>query len=82
MYKHYGLMGKTIKARHKQKGTDAYPWNGIAVPIKITREYPTFLIGVVLPHKAPMGIGSSLPYRISIHKHDIQLGTIIIEGGI
>ena len=81
MYEHYGLTGKTVKAKHKHGDTDAYPWNGIAVPVLITHEYPTFLVGRVLPHQSPKGYKPSRPYNVTIHKHDIQIGVIIIEGG-
>lgn len=80
----YGLTGKTVKVRHKNGDTDAYPWHGIAVPILITAEYPRFLVGTVLPHHAPFGSGSfgiSHPYTVTLDKHDIHIGVIIIEGG-
>ena len=82
--KHYGLTGQTVKAKHKNGDTDAYPWHGIAVPILITAEYPRFLVGTVLPHHAPKGSGSfgpSHPYTVTLDKHDIHVGVIIIEGG-
>ena len=40
MSRDYGLTGKTVKVSHKAGHTDAYPWNGIAVPILIIGEYP------------------------------------------
>lgn len=79
--KHYGLAGQTVKVKHKNGDTDAYPWNGIAVPVLITAEYPRFLIGTVLPHYAPKGFGLSHPYGVTLDKHDIHIGVIIIEGG-
>lgn len=79
--KHYGLAGQTVKVKHKNGDTDAYPWNGIAVPVLITAEYPRFLIGTVLPHYAPKGFGLSHPYGVILDKHDIHIGVIIIEGG-
>ena len=79
--KRYGLVGKTIKARLKSGNNDRYNWNGTEVPIKILGEYPTFLAGMVLPHKNPKGWGMSTPYRITIHKHDIYSGEMIINGG-
>ena len=81
MYKNYGLTGQTIKVRHKSGHTDAYPWNGIAVPVLITAEYPNFLVGTVLPHHAPMGMGISQPYTVTLDKHDLKVGNLIIEGG-
>jgi len=81
MSKQYGLTGQTVRVSHKHGHTDAYPWNGIAVPVLIRAEYPTFLVGTVLPHQAPLGFGTSKPYRVTLNKHDIQLGVIIIEGG-
>ena len=84
MSRNYGLTGKTVKVKHKAGNTDAYPWNGIAVPILITGEYPTFLVGTVLPHHAPKGVGSfglSRPYTVTLNKHDVAIGVIIIDGG-
>ena len=84
MSRNYGLTGKTVKVKHKAGHTDAYPWNGIAVPILITGEYPTFLVGTVLPHHAPKGVGSfglSRPYTVNLNKHDVAIGVIIIDGG-
>ena len=84
MSRNYGLTGKTVKVKHKAGHTDAYPWNGIAVPILITGEYPTFLVGTVLPHHAPKGVGSfglSRPYTVTLNKHDVAIGVIIIDGG-
>ena len=81
MYKNYGLTGETVKVKHKRGDTDAYPWNGIAVPVLIQSEYPGYLVGLVLPHYAPCGFGLSKPYRVTLHKFDIEKGIIIIEGG-
>lgn len=33
--KHYGLTGQTVKVKHKKGDTDAYPWQGIAVPVSL-----------------------------------------------
>lgn len=81
MYKNYGLTGETVTVRHKSGDTDAYPWHGIAVPVLIQSEYPGYLLGLVLPHYAPCGFGLSKPYRVTLHKFDIEKGIIIIEGG-
>lgn len=81
MYKNYGLVGKTIKVKFKKGDSDAYPWQGQSVPVLITGEYPNFLVGTVLPHMAPHGFGLSHPYPITIHKHDIQIGEMILDGG-
>ena len=79
--KHYGLTGQTVKVKHKKSDTDAYPWQGIAVPVLVTGEYEKFLVGEVLPHYAPNGFGLSRPYPITICKNDIFCGEIIINGG-
>ena len=81
MYEHYGLTGKTVKAKFKGGDSDAYPWQGMAVPVLITGEYDNFLVGEVLPHYAPHGFGLSHPYPITICKHDIEIGEMIINGG-
>lgn len=72
---------KTLKARHKYGQTDAYPWHGIAVPIQIIEEHPRFFVARVLRHHAPGCFGISVPYNVTLDKHDIEVGIIIIEGG-
>ena len=79
--KTYGLTGTTVKVKLKAGNSDAYPWQGLEVPVKIIGEYPYFLLGLVLPHRAPNGWGESTPYRITLHKHDIYSGEMIINGG-
>lgn len=81
MYKHYGLTGETVKVKLKKGDSDRYPWQGMTVPVLITGEYENFLTGQVLPHYAPGGFGLSHPYPITICKHDIQIGEMIINGG-
>ena len=81
MNKCYGLVGKTIKVKYRKGDSDAYPWQGQAVPVLITGEYDNFLTGVVLPHRAPHGYELSYPYPITIDKHDIQIGEMIVNGG-
>lgn len=81
MDKHYGLTGETVKVKLKQEDSDRYPWQGMAVPVLITGEYENFLVGEVLPHYAPHGFGLSYPYPITLCKHDIQIGEVIINGG-
>ena len=81
MYKNYGLTGQTVKVKLKKGDSDAYPWQGQTVPVLITGEYETFLVGEVLPHYAPHGFGLSHPYPITIDKHDIQIGEMIMNGG-
>ena len=81
MNKCYGLVGKTIKVNFKKGYSAAYPWQGQAVPVLITGEYKNFLVGTVLSHHAPHGSGLSIPYPITIDKHDIQVGEMIINGG-
>ena len=39
MNKNYGLTGKTVKAKFNGGDSDAYPWQGMAVPVLITGEY-------------------------------------------
>ena len=81
MDKSYGLIGETIKVQFKKGNSDRYPWQGKAVPVLITGEYENFLVGTVLPHYAPHGFGLSVPYPITINKHDIQIGEMILNGG-
>ncbi len=81
MNKCYGLIGETIKVRFKRGNSDAYPWQGQEVPILITGEYDSFLVGLVLPHYTPHGMGLSHPSPVTIDKHDIKIGEMILNGG-
>lgn len=82
MYKHYGLAGQTVKVRRKKLGeTDAEPWAYGEQNMKIEAEYDCFLVATVLPHRNPEGTGISKPYPATLHKHDIQCGDILINGG-
>ena len=81
MTKTYGLTGQTVKARVKAGHTPAYPWFNKTVPVKITAEYPTFLLGVVLTHFAPNPFGPSQEYTVTLDKHDIATGEMILNGG-
>lgn len=81
MIKNYGLTGEAVNVKLKSGDSDRYPWQGQTVPVLITGEYPNFLTGVVLPHRAPHGFGLSYPYPITIDKHDIQIGEMIVNGG-
>lgn len=81
MYKNYGLTGETVNVYFTDKDSDPYPWQGQTVPVRITGEYENYLVGEVLPHYAPNALGLSKPYPITICKHDIQIGEMIINGG-
>lgn len=81
MYKKYGLTGQTVTVKFKKGDSDAYPWQGMTQNIRIESEYPNFLVGIVLPHHAPHSFGLSKPYRVTIDKHDILTGVMIINGG-
>ncbi len=82
MFKHYNLTGQTVKVKRKtQKATDEEPWAYTEQKMKIVAEYPTFLRAVVLPHMNPKGFDVSHPYMTCLHKHDIECGDIIMNGG-
>lgn len=81
MYKTYGLTGETVMVRFKGGDSDVYPWQNREVPVLVVNEYETFLTVTVLPHRAPKGYGLSKPYPRTIHKHDILIGELIINGG-
>lgn len=66
MTKNYGLTGQTVTVKRKS-GESA--------------EYPSFLVGTVLPHRHPEGFKESYPYTTTINKHDIQIGEMIVNGG-
>ena len=79
--KHYGLAGQTVRAKQKSPAGSPLPWEGLEVTVRITAEYPAFLVGVVMPHLHPGGFGISHPYCVTINKHDISIGEMIINGG-
>ncbi|MBQ3406617.1 MAG: hypothetical protein IJH11_05210 [Lachnospiraceae bacterium] len=76
-----GLTGQRVRARLKKGNSDACPWEGMAVPVLITAEYPEFLCGTVLPHRNPRGFGPSKEYPITISKHDVRIGEMILTKG-
>ena len=80
-FKHYGLTGQTIKVRAREDSQNYSLWGDKQVPVKITGEYPNFLCGTVLPHMDSRSGKESLPYPITIHKHDIILLEVIPEYG-
>ena len=91
--KHYGLTGKTVMVRKrkaaqetagtkgKASGIDPYPWEGITVPVRVLAEYPTYLLCEVLHHIGPRGVPITDTYRITIDKHDIYTGEMVINEG-
>lgn len=81
MFKHYDLEGQTIRVKRKSGESDAYPWGYAEQMLRVDKETPYFLSCTVLPHKNPHGFGMSTPYRTTLHKHDIQIGEFIINGG-
>ena len=80
-FKHYGLEGQTISVKRKAGESDAYPWGYAEQEMKVEKETPYFLSCTVLPHRNPHKFKTSRPYRTTLHKHDIQAGNIIINGG-
>ncbi|MCC8073676.1 MAG: hypothetical protein LIO62_06075 [Clostridiales bacterium] len=82
MFKHYGLTGKTVKLRRVPIGdTPENPWAYAEQNVKVKAEYPNFLLVVILPHKNIQGYGLSFPYKTCIHKNDIQIGDVLLNGG-
>ena len=79
--KHYGLAGQTVRVKEKSTVGSPYPWGGFEVPVLITAEYPAYLMGTVMPHRNPMGLGISHPYPVTINKFDIHIGNLIVNGG-
>lgn len=91
--RHYGLTGRTVRvrkrrnaseameARGKASGIDPYPWEGITVPVRVLAEYPTYLLCEVLCHIGPRGFPITDTYRITIDKHDIYKGEMVINEG-
>lgn len=81
MFSHYGLAGQTVRVKRRNGESDAYPWGYTIQKMRITMETPYFLVAEVLPHRHPLGFGLSFPYLTTLHKHDIQTGDFIINGG-
>ena len=82
-FKYYGFKpGTELKARSRSAIGETFPWEGQEVPIRIEKEYPCFISATVLPHFHKGGaLGISIPYPVSIHKHDIMTGEILLNGG-
>ena len=78
-YKTYDLNGQTVMAKATGNQRDCYPWEGAAVPVKIMAEYHNFLVGIVLPHKNPKGMGQSKEYRITLDKFDLETGSMVLS---
>lgn len=81
MYRHYGLTGKTVKVKQKPSNNPAIFWEYGEQQMQVVLETPYFLSAIVLPHMNPQGFGLSHPYVVTLHKHDIKSGNIILNGG-
>lgn len=81
MFKHYSLAGQTIKVKTKRGESTERPWGYAEQKMCVDMETPYFLLLTVLPHMNPHGFGLSQPYQTTIHKHDIEVGEFIINGG-
>lgn len=46
----------------------------LTVPVRVEKEYNRYYLCTVLPHDNPKGYGKSLPYHITVHKHDLVNG--------
>lgn len=77
--RHYDLKGKTVVVKLKAGNADGFPWAGMDAVVKITAEYPTYLLGIVLPHKNPKGVNTSSPYPVTIPKHRIYLKELTVR---
>ncbi len=79
--KRYNLNGQIVNVQLDHLHSNMYPWQGSSRDVLITQEYPTFLVGTVLPHKALKGSYDVKSYNITIHKHDIKTGAMVLNGG-
>lgn len=68
IYKHYGITGEVVKIKVKDATFERVPVQGLTIPVRIEAEYPKFLIGTVLPHYNPSGLGKSHEWPITIDK--------------
>lgn len=82
-FKHYGFKpGTELRAKSRSAVNETFPWDGQEVPIRIEKEYPCFITATVLPHfHRNGGLSTSRPYPVTLHKHDIMAGEILLNGG-
>ncbi|MCD8301310.1 MAG: hypothetical protein LUC41_09140 [Clostridiales bacterium] len=83
MYKDYGLADQVIKVKLREPAQSLeHPWGNMEVNMRVVSEQPTYLSVEVLLHTNRQGaFGPSWPYPDTLHKHEIELGNIIINGG-
>lgn len=77
-HRHYGLTGKTILVKWRNAPDSI--WDNVWLPVKIVREYPRFLCGIVQPHKNPKGQSVSKPYPLTMNKIAIMFREYILRG--
>ena len=75
--KNYNLTGLTVNVL--KRNPNNVVWRDIFIPVTIVAEYPKFLVGVVQPHRNREGFKDSIPYTITLNKHDISIKEIIIK---
>lgn len=56
-------------------------WSEHYIPIRITQKYEKFWVAEVLPHKstAERACGISKPYTMTIKRHEIKCGDVILK---
>ena len=72
-------VGQQYTVRLKDKSlAHAYPWEGIAVPVKVIGEYEFFYLATVLPHRNERG-SMSKPYNVTFSKQQLKEQAFIYE---
>ena len=74
--RHFGLTGEVVRLEMMDRD-----WGIQEVPVKLLAEYPTYLLGEVIPHYNPAGSGESHPYKITISKYDLFTGEAVMRCG-
>lgn len=76
-------VSKSISALVRSSLKDcAYPWSAResqSADVRIESEYPNFYVATVLPYKEEGMTAPSTPYSITLDKHDMFSGILIVE---
>lgn len=76
----YDLDGRVINISKKSLSKlDFLPM--YEIPVRVIKEYSSYILAEVLPHINERGIKSK-PYTITIHKSDLKTGDIFIDGKV
>lgn len=58
---------------------DVLAWGEAYVPVRITKEFPSFFVGEVMPHKNSKGNLVGDKYTVTLDKFDIKSGNVRVR---